>query len=63
MFAIRKLFDIMMFQQHGKVGVLVCALDFKSRLGVVRAALGRFDSCTFPPLISKDLRIIGQVFL
>ena len=32
----------------GKVGALVCALDFKSRLGAVRAVLGRFDSCTFP---------------
>jgi hypothetical protein len=27
--ASHKLFDIMSFQYHGKVGVLVCALDFK----------------------------------
>ena len=63
MLAIHKLFAIIVFQCMGKVGVLVCALDFKSRLGVARAVLGRFDSCTFPPLILKDLCIIVGVLL
>ncbi len=45
-----------LLQAYGKVGVLVCALDFKSRLGAARAVLGRFDSCTFPPTIQHILQ-------
>lgn len=45
----RKGLQISLSDAYGKAGVLVCALDFKSRLGAVRAVLGRFDSCAFPP--------------